>query len=108
MDLFERLMLIVIPTVTFVVVLLDHKKKPAKLGSAMLWTLGFIVVALLFNLGDERTNPQHSFSILGFFLLREATFASDILAIGYGLAAFCLYLFLFDRQKAVATREDAD
>lgn len=97
MDWFETLLLIVFPPASFAAAFIEHRKKPIGLGSAILFAIGFIVVATVFNLLDERTNPEHSFTFSNFFLLKQATFASDLLAIGYGLSAFCLYLVLFGR-----------
>lgn len=108
MDWFQAFFLIVLPPASFVVAIIEHRKKPASFSNALLLSVSVIVAATMINLINEQINPQHNFTFRSFFLLKQATFASDFLAIGYGLAAFCFYLALFDRRKADEGRGNDD
>lgn len=99
MDTFLLLFLISMAPASFIAALLEHRRRALTRGVVAMWTLGLILIAVLFDSAVAQMNPKERFKLVDLLLLRQVTWASDLVAIAYGLGAFYLYLLLFDRQK---------
>ncbi len=84
--------------VTFVVMLLWHRRQPYRLTEVAVFIAASLLLPELPYWILAMWDPTQLFQLGDIYFLRELTFVSEFVVVGYGAACFYFFLLIFDRQ----------